>query len=308
MTEIMTKFELTPVGLFNLNVMNQYFGGWLSFGPDQSSIAMSFPVEGWRTSAVVILHQDEVGTIIGEVYGAGKDTQVAWRQALAVLSLDNDATGWVEVGQRDPVIGNLQNSYQFIRPVLFHSPYEAAAAFVIGHRISMQQGRNIRQAMAQEIGEKLQVAETTLHAFPRPQSLLELSNFKGVNDVKIQRLHGIAQAALDGILDRTYLRSMLVGQALEKLRELDGIGEFFAQGILLRGAGFVDEVTDDDVTKEAVQLAYKLEQRPDQKTVLNIAEIWHPYRMWATVLLHIWLRREAGGPHRQKGSTHRKQS
>jgi DNA-3-methyladenine glycosylase II len=307
-TEIMTKFELTPKGPFNLNAMNQYFGGWLSFGPDQSSIAMSFPVEGWRTSAVVILHQDEMGTIIGEVYGAGKDTQIAWRQALAVLSLDNDATGWVEVGKRDPVIGNLQNSYQFIRPVLFHSPYEAAAAFVIGHRISMQQGRNIRQAMAQEIGDKLPVGETTLHAFPRPQSLLELSNFKGVNDVKIQRLHGIAQAALDGILDRTYLRSMLVGQALEKLRGLDGIGEFFAQGILLRGAGLVDEVTDDDVTKEAVQLAYKLQQRPDQKTVLNIAEIWRPYRMWATVLLHIWLRREAGGPHRQKGSSHRKQS
>jgi len=306
--EIVTKFELTPIGPFNLKAMNQYFGGWLSFGLDQSSIAMTFPVEGWRTSAVVILHQDEMGTIIGEVYGAGKDVQVAWRQALAVLSLDNDATGWVEAGQRDPVIGNLQNSYQFIRPVLFHSPYEAAAAFVIGHRISMQQGRNIRQAMAQEIGEKLQVGESTLHAFPRPQSLLELSNFKGVNDVKIQRLHGIAQAALDGILDRTYLRSMLVGQALEKLRELDGIGEFFAQGILLRGAGLVDEVTDDDATKEAVQLAYKLQQRPDQKTVLNIAEIWRPYRMWATVLLHIWLRREAGGPHRQKGSTHRKQS
>ena len=306
MTEIMTKFELTPVGPFNLNVMNQYFGGWLSFSPDQSSIAMIFPIEEWRASTVVILHQDEMGNIIGEVYGAGKDTQIAWRQALAVLSLDNDATGWVEVGQRDPVIGNLQNSYQFIRPVLFHSPYEAAAAFVIGHRISIQQGRNIRMAMAQEIGEKLQVGETRWHAFPRPQSLLELSNFKGVNDVKIQRLRGVAQAALDGLLDRTYLRSISVGQALEKLRALDGIGEFFAQGILLRGAGLVDEVTDDDVTKEAVQLAYKLHQSPNQKTVLNIAEIWRPYRMWATVLLHIWLRREAGGPHRQQiSSTHK---
>src|SRR5436309_2652453 len=120
----MTKFEFTPEGPFNLNVTNQYFGGWLSFGPDHSSIAMAFPVEGWRTSTVVILHQDEMGTIIGEVYGAGKDAQIAWRQALAALSLDKNATGWVEVGQRDPVMRNLQNSYQFIRPVLFHSPYE----------------------------------------------------------------------------------------------------------------------------------------------------------------------------------------
>jgi DNA-3-methyladenine glycosylase II len=298
MTVDMMNFEIAPGGPFNLDIANQYFDGWLSFGPDQSSIAMAFPVEGWRSSAAVILQQDAKGTLIGEVHGASKDAEVAWKQALAVLSLDSDATGWTEVGHRDPVIGNLQNRYQFIRPVLFHSPYEAAAAFVIGHRISIQQGRNIRQAMAQEIGEKLQVGETTLHAFPRPQALREISNFKGVNDIKIQRLHGIAQAALDGILDRTYLRSMPVEQALEKLRSLDGIGEFFSQGILLRGAGLEDEVTDDDVTKEAVQLLYKLPQRPDQKTVLHIAEVWRPYRMWATVLLHIWLSREAGGPHR----------
>jgi 3-methyladenine DNA glycosylase/8-oxoguanine DNA glycosylase len=71
-------------------------------------------------------------------------------------------------------------------------------------------------------------------------------------------------------------------------------------GILLRGAGLVDEVTDDDVTKEAVQLAYKLSERPDQNEVLQIAEAWRPYRMWAIVLLHVWLRREMGGPHRQR--------
>ncbi len=81
---------------------------------------------------------------------------MAWQQALATLSLDSEATGWPEVGQRDPVIGHLQQTYQFLRPVLFHSPYEAAAAFIIGHRISIQQGRAIRQAMAREIGENLQ--------------------------------------------------------------------------------------------------------------------------------------------------------
>jgi DNA-3-methyladenine glycosylase II len=160
--------------------------------------------------------------------------------------------------------------------------------------------------MAREVGEKLQVGETAMYAFPLPQVLLELSHFKGINEVKIQRLHGIAQAALDGILDRSYLRSMPVALALEKLRTLNGIGEFFAQGILLRGAGLVDELTDDDVTKEAVQLAYQLPERPNQKAVLKLAEIWRPYRMWAEVLLHVWLHREAGGTHRQKASTSRK--
>jgi len=66
-------------------------------------------------------------------------------------------------------------------------------------------------------------------------------------------------------------------------------------------------VTDDEVTKEAVQVAYQLPQRPDQKTVLQFAEIWRPYRMWATVLLHVWLRREAGGPHRQRSGPAQRQ-
>jgi DNA-3-methyladenine glycosylase II len=301
------KYELLPHSPFNLALVNDYFGGWTSSGIDTSVIAMAFPVEGWRTSAVVTLRQNEQGHILGEVVGTGEEPEAAWRQALAVLSLDNDGDGWPVVGQRDPVIGGLQQTYDFLRPVLFHSAYEAAAAFIISHRISMQQGRAIRQAMAQQVGEKLQVGETTLHAFPRPQALLELSAFKGVNPEKFPRLHAVAQAALDGWLDRTYLRSLPVEQALAQLRTLPGVGEFFAQGILLRGAGLVDAVSDDDVTKEAVQLAYKLPQRPDHNTVLQIAEAWRPYRMWASVLLHVWLRREMGGPHRQPKVTARRQ-
>lgn len=299
------RFELPLHEHFNLAQTKQYFGDWVAFDPDPSTLAMAFPVEGWRTSAAVILRQNGEGPILGEVYRAGADAEIAWQQALATLSLDSDATVWSEVGQRDAIIGKLQSSYQFLRPVLFYSPYEAAAAFIIGHRISMQQGRAIRQAMAQEIGEKLQVGDTTLYAFPHPQVLCELTSFKGVNAEKIQRLHGIAQAALDGLLDRAYLRSLPVEQALAKLRSLHGIGDFFAQGIALRGAGFVDEITDDDVTKEAVQLAYNLPQRPNQSVVLQIAEVWRPYRMWAIVLLHVWLRREMGGPHRQKTSAKR---
>ncbi len=294
------SFEITPRGPFTLSTANEYFGGWTSFGPGQSGLAMAFPVEGWHTSAAVTLHQLASGTILGEVHGTQEDAEKAWQQALAAVSLDNAATDWPEVGQRDPVIGNLQQHYNFLRPVLFHSPYEAAAAFIISHRISTRQARTIRQAMAQDIGEKLTFGEMTLYAFPRPQVLRDLTAYKGLNDEKIQRLHSIAEAALNGMLDRAYLRSMPTDQALAKLRSLRGVGDFFSQGILLRGAGLLDAVSDDDVTREAVQLAYNLPQRPDQKTVLHIAETWRPYRMWSSVLLHVWLRREMGGPHRQK--------
>lgn len=138
------KFEMMPRGPFDLATANLYFGGWVTGGSDQAGFVMAFPVEGWQTSAAVALRQDERGAIIGEVHCAGgENMEQAWWQALAVLSLDCDGVGWPQVGQRDPVIGRLQDTCHFLRPVLFHSPYEAAAAFIISHRISMKQGRAI---------------------------------------------------------------------------------------------------------------------------------------------------------------------
>jgi DNA-3-methyladenine glycosylase II len=296
------KFELTPGTPFSLSNANQYFGGWPTLDLPQPNIVMSFPVEGWQTSAAVAIQQDPQGGLTAEVYGAGDQAERAWQQALAVLSLDLDDSGWPAVGQRDPILARLQVSYFFLRPILFHSPYEAAAAFIIGHRISIQQGRNIRQAMARQFGDELSVGDTKAYAFPRPQVLLGITDIKGINSEKVERLHGIALAALDGTLDRAFLRAMPVDAALEKLRTLKGVGQFFSQGILFRGAGTTDGLTDDEVTKQAIQAAYNLPELPDQPQLIQISEPWRPYRSWATVLLHVWFRREAGGPRRLQRS------
>lgn len=106
----------------------------------------------------------------------------------------------------------------------------------------------------------------------------------------------MAEAALSGDLSRAHLRSLPPEQALEEIRRIDGIGPFFASGVLNRGAGVVDDITDDDLTKYAVQVAYELSERPSQVDTLRIAESWGPFRMWAEVLLHVWLRREVGYP------------
>jgi DNA-3-methyladenine glycosylase II len=293
------KFELAPNTPYSLFNASEYFGGWPKLDIAQPNIVMSFPVEGWQTSAAVALQQDNEGRLTAEVYGADEQAEKAWQQALAVLSLDLDDAAWVAVGQRDPTLARLQSSYNYLRPVLFHSPYEAAAAFIIGHRISIQQGRNIRQAMARQFGDEISVGTTKAYAFPRPQVLLGMNEFTGINSEKIERLHGVALAAMDGTLERAFLRSLPVEEALEKLRTIKGVGQFFSQGILFRGAGTTDGMTDDEVTKQAVQAAYKLPELPNQRSILQIAEPWRPYRSWATVLLHVWFRREAGGPHRQ---------
>jgi DNA-3-methyladenine glycosylase II len=251
---------------------------------------MAFPIEGWDSSAAVVMRQCG-DTITGDVHGAGEpDAERAWQQALATASLDVDGAGFVDIGRRDPVIGRLQAEYHTLRPVLFHSPYEAACAFIIGHRISILQTRRIRQRLAEEVGASIEVDGTAFRAFPDPRALLKLETFPGIASMKIERLHQVARAALEGTLDRSRLRSLPEPEALAQLRTLPGIGEFFAQGILMRGAGLVDAVTEDDLTPRAIQLLYALPERPDRAAVLKRAEGWRPYRMWAVVLLNVWVR------------------
>ena len=281
------RFELVPQGPFDLETEAGRFGGWPRLG---DAVLMAFPVEGWRSSAAVVMRQ-RGDTIQGDVYGAGEaDAERAWRQALATVSLDVDGQGFVDIGRRDPIIGRLRAEYGNLRPVLFHSPYEAACAFIIGHRITILQTRRIRQRMAEQAGAPIEVDGTTFNAFPDPRALLRLESFPSVAPAKIERLHDVARAALEGTLDRAWLRSMPEADALMQLRTLPGIGEFFAQGILMRGAGLVDAVTDDDLTPRAIQLLYGLRERPDRAAVLKRAEAWRPFRMWAVVLLNVWLR------------------
>ncbi|HXN57218.1 MAG TPA: DNA-3-methyladenine glycosylase 2 family protein [Candidatus Angelobacter sp.] len=251
---------------------------------------MAFPVEGWNGSAAVVMRQ-RGDSITGDVHGASQaDAERAWQQALATVSLDVDGAGFVDIGRRDPVIGRLQAEYHHLRPVLFHSPYEAACAFIIGHRITILQTRRLRQRLAEEFGARIGIDGTPFSAFPDPRTLLRLESFPGIAPAKIERLHHVARAALEGTLDRARLRSLPEPDALTQLRTLPGIGEFFAQGILMRGAGLVDAVTDDDLTPRAIQLLYKLGERPDRAAVLKRAEAWRPFRMWTIVLLNVWVR------------------
>src|SRR6185503_1202181 len=142
------SFSVAPRGPFSLQAQRQYFGGWLSPADDPDAVLMTFPVEGWQSSASVVLRQRD-GVVTGAVSVAdAASAETAWQQALAAVSLDFDGSGFPSVGERDPIIGRLQAEYEMMRPVCFYSPYEAAAHFVIGHRLSIAQARALRQRMA----------------------------------------------------------------------------------------------------------------------------------------------------------------
>ncbi|MEA2609500.1 MAG: DNA-3-methyladenine glycosylase [Chloroflexota bacterium] len=288
-------FAIEPTGSFSLAQAREFAGGFaagIGAHATRDGILMTFPVEGWRDSAAVDIWQGEDGTVHGEVHGSD-DLSAVRRQAARSLSLDHDGSGWAEVGRRDPVLGRIQARYEGFRPVCFYSAYEAATSFVIGQRIAMRQARVVKERLSEGWGDLVEIEGRIVRPFPRPQRLLEVPTVTGLSQVKVSRLHDLAQAALDGALDTDRLRSMDAVEALAELQRLPGVGPWTAQGILMRGCGVADAIPlADEISRRAVAAIYDLPELPDDATWTRISDLWRPYRMWATVLLHMAWRRE----------------
>lgn len=291
----MPTLEIRPRGPFSLAAARDFAGGFPAGigggGVGAESITLAFPVEGTDDSAAIELWQDPDGIVRGRSDAAGELLDAAIAQAARSLSLDLDGSGWPGVGERDPIVGRLQREHAFLRPVCFYSAYEAVTSFVIGQRISRRQSAVIKRDLAERLGDRPTITGVEVPAFPRPSRLLELREARGLSDEKIRRLHGLAQAALEGRLDTEALRSMPEPEALAKLRELPGVGPFTADAVLYRGCGVVDGLpTSDELGGTVIRDLYELEATTPAD-VLRITDTWRPYRMWAVVLLRMgWTR------------------
>lgn len=245
---------------------------------------LAFCLDGYHTQVAVEVRQDACG-VHGWVQGEA-DLAAVQAQAARVLSLDHDGRQFVAVGRRDPVIAALQELAPGLRPPLFYSPYEAAAWSVLSARRPARQMAEVRQHLSETHGRSFTVAGQPLAALPTPQQLLAVSEFPGIPEVKLRRLHGVAAAALDGRLDATRLCTMGHETATAELCQLEGIGPFYAGLIMIRGSGLADLLpAKEPKLKALVAKLYRLSAPPGPDDLTAVAEAWRPLRTWAAVLI-----------------------
>ena len=121
-----------------------------------------------------------------------------------------------------------------------------------------------------------------------PQRLLELDAFEGLTEEKIRRLHAVADAALDGALDADRLAALDPDEAQAQMREIRGIGPFYAALIVARASGTTDAlaVGESKVLGHAGRL-YGDGSPLSEERYADVAEAWRPFRTWATVLIRL---------------------
>lgn len=289
-------FEIGPVGSYSFVQSVRFLEGFAPAaydGTGMDRLRLAFAV-GDREHAAGVLVRAEGDTVVGKVYGE-TDPGLVRRQVERILSLDIDGGGFAEVGVRDPVVGRLQERYPGLRPVLFYSPYEAAAWAIIGHRIRIVQAAEIKRRMAKELGSVVEIEGVPEHAFPGPSRLAQVEEFPALFGRKVEWLRNLGRKAAEGKLDADYLSSMPPVEALNELKKLPGIGDFSAELILLRGVGEPDYLpTNEPRLGRAVAMAYGLNRPPDVAELEEIAERWRPYRTWVSLYLRTMLEDETG--------------
>lgn len=285
---------LTFRGSFSLPAAAEF-----GFGPNEGrrasfdgALRLAFPVDGGHGYAGAIIHQDEVdGTLQAELeLRDGAPAEAALAQIARLLSLDHDGDEFARVGQADPVLAALQRAHPGQRPVLFASPYEAAAWAIISARRPAAQAARVREDLSAQLGESFTLAGRTVLAFPQPRHLVELGDrFPGLSMKKIARLLDVAGAALDGALDLPRLHELGPERSWIELQRLNGLGPFYAGLVVLRASGFADAllpVAEPKVLRHTARY-YGLDGPPDLEAFARLAEPWRPFRTWATVLIRL---------------------
>ena len=284
-----TQITIPVDGPFSLSAAASFgFGPYTGRPhPDADVMRLAFVADDLDSHAGAVVRQDPDGALAVELHGDAR-CQVAVNQIKRILSVDADVTGWLAAGRADPVLGRIQGEYPGLRPVLFHSPYEAAAWAVLSQRRHRAQATALRRRLAEAAGATFELAGQIEHAFPLPDSLLGVASFPGIDEQRMARLHGVARAAIDGRLDVVGLRPMPADRALKWLQQISGLGPLYSRLVYLRSTGVTDGLAlGEPLLAGCLRHFYGLAKTPDDETIVRLAEPWRPFRTWAGVLFRV---------------------
>lgn len=281
----MADFTIVPTGRFSVQESVEFGFGQRHADKFDGVMRLAFCQDDLAHQVGVMVRQDD-GGVHGDIVGGSGDVAAIQAQVARVLSLDHDATGFEDVGRRDPVIGALQEAAPGLLPPLFHSPYEGALWSVLSARRPAMQMAQVRDRLAAQHGRVFTLAGKKMAAMATPAQLLEVTEFPGIPAEKLARLHGVARAALDGLLDVERLQRLGPAIAMTELQRIKGIGPFYAGLVTIRATGFTDLLPlDEPLARDLVTRLYGLDHPCEPAEFERIAEPWRPYRTWATVLI-----------------------
>jgi AraC family transcriptional regulator of adaptative response / DNA-3-methyladenine glycosylase II len=187
----------------------------------------------------------------------------------------------------DPALAPLVAARPGLRVPGGWNGFEIAVRAVLGQQVTLQAGTRLAGKVVDALGtpvtHDLSIDGLT-HSFPPPERFETDTVAKlGMPRARAATLAGVAAAfAADPHL---FDPRRDLGDAIARLRELPGIGEWTAQYIAMRALGETDAFLAGDVALQ--RIIANNGQRPNAAALLARAERWRPWRAYA--VLHLWM-------------------
>jgi AraC family transcriptional regulator of adaptative response / DNA-3-methyladenine glycosylase II len=187
----------------------------------------------------------------------------------------------------DPVLAPLVAARPGLRVPGGWDGFEIAVRAVLGQQITVNGATRLAGRIVSELGAGVTDTCDTpglTHVFPRPERFSSKTLAKlGMPKARARSLAGIAEATVAD--PHLFGPRRDLDEAVARLKELPGIGEWTAQYIAMRALGESDAFLAADIGLQ--RSVAKFGKRPTAQQLLARAERWRPWRAYAT--LHLWM-------------------
>jgi DNA-3-methyladenine glycosylase II len=168
-----------------------------------------------------------------------------------LLGLHSDLTAFYRFAARKGRLGDLVRRFRGMKPPRFATVFEAAINAIACQQITLTLGIRLLNRLAANYGVTVQKSTDAAHAFPRPEDLAQ-SRPQDLRRLGFSRQKGramidLARSIAEGRCQLEKLAELSDEEALERLRELRGIGRWTAEYVLLRGLGRTHVFPGDDI-------------------------------------------------------------
>ncbi len=174
--------------------------------------------------------------------------------------------------------------------------FELAVRAILGQQVSVRGASTLAGRLVEGYGEKLpenlvESAGGKLPSlmFPRPEALVDVDGSAiGLTGARARAIAALARGVVAGEIDLSSSRGL--GESVEQLCALPGVGEWTAQYIAMRALREPDAFPSSDL---GLRRALRKEddgsttrELPSAREVAERAERWRPWRAYAAV--HLW--------------------
>ncbi|HET6489949.1 MAG TPA: hypothetical protein VFG28_09305, partial [Syntrophales bacterium] len=209
-----------------------------------------------------------------------------------MLGLETDLSGFYDLTRHHRTMAALAERFRGVRLPRFPTVFEALVNGIACQQLSLTVGIILLNRLAESYGIRLSAPGGTVFGFPRPEKLAgaDIAGLKrlGFSRQKAQALIELSNRVSNRVVDLSALEAMGNEEAVEKLRELRGVGRWTADYALLRGLGRLMIFPAGDVgARNRLQSVLHISKSLDDAGVRKRLRRWDAYA--GLVYLHLLL-------------------